>query len=140
MPKLFVMLRCIFRRQYLFDSVFEFRNALGDRGPHHIRIDVEISMNEMVPHADDQPPRYARGTLSKLRGKMATGLADDLQPTDHPGLRSFIGVEGLATGQVFLDAGNSIQDIQSAGPIIPHAQRCLDGYGSAQHLLTDSWP
>ena len=52
--------------QRMIDTRLELRDTLRDRRPHDIRIDIEIAVDEVVPHADDESPRDFRVSLSEL--------------------------------------------------------------------------
>jgi hypothetical protein len=47
-------------------------------------------------------------------------FSDDLQPTHHPGLRAFVAVERLAGREIFLNAGNRVENIEETRPIASH--------------------
>ncbi len=50
--------------QYSFDSALEFRDALGDGRQNNIRINVEISVHEVMPH-----PMIIRHGTSECRSR-----------------------------------------------------------------------
>ena len=118
---LFVAPHAVVSRQQALDIALECRNALRYCCPDDIRINVEIPVHEMMPHPDDQSPRYGGVTLAKFRGQVTARFAEDLKPADHPSLCAFIGIERLAGALIPLDTGNGIQDIQQAGAIASHA-------------------
>lgn len=102
------------------DLNFEFRDSLRQCDPDDIRIDFEISVHQVMPHADNAAPRDGGVTSPELDGQSIARFADDLQTTHHPCLRAFIRVEGLPRTGVALDAGDSIEDIQQTVSIASH--------------------
>ena len=116
----------------------ELWDAFADGRPHDVRVNIEIAMDEMVSHADDEAPWHFGVPISKCLRQVSRRFTDDLQPTHHPRLRPFVAVERLAAREILLNPGNCVENIEETRPIASHKSWRLDGNGFAQHPIAHS--
>jgi hypothetical protein len=64
--------------------------------PHEVDIDIEVPVDQHVPHRDHLPPWHLGMSLARRLGQPARGLSDDLDPADHRGLDELVVGEGGA--------------------------------------------
>ncbi len=61
----------------------EGRKVLGDNVPDDLLVNIEIGVDEAIPHAGDVGPRYLRELLPAFRRDACGGLADDFDILDQ---------------------------------------------------------
>lgn len=81
--------------------------------PHHIKINIEIVMNDAMPHAHDGVPRNLGMLIPEGLGKLPTGFSDDFQLTDDAILKETPLLEGFTIDprHIAFNLGNSVEDM-----------------------------
>src|SRR5919106_4934007 len=97
----------------------QIRERLDDP-PDLLHVDLEVPVNQNVPHGDDLCPGNALGPAASLLGQRPSGLAEDLKVVNDPGLGQLIGSERLPARRVSADTRERLQDVGQAIPISPH--------------------
>src|SRR5260221_8021697 len=67
-----------FGGQHDVDTLLELWDTFANRGPYDVWINIEIAMDEMVTHTDDESPRNFRVPSPKLLRQVSRRLPDDL--------------------------------------------------------------
>ena len=68
--------------------------------PEHIKIDVEIGVDETVAHTDDVRPRDRRQLFSSILGYLIGGFTNDLYGFDQRENKHFIFIEIVSRSTV----------------------------------------
>ena len=86
---------------------------MSDNRPYYVLVDVEVIVNEYVPHTDYFRPGQFCVLGAQLGRKTADRLTENLKVPDHPALHQFVLREfGLGQMRVPFDAVYRLEGIR----------------------------